>query len=331
MNNSSFSGIPSDVLRNLYRTMLLIRRFEEKIVEVYPQQDMKTPVHLCIGQEAISAGVCANLKKEDYIFSTHRSHGQFLAKGGEPRLLLAECYGRKTGCCSGKGGSMHPASVEYNMLGTTAIVGGGIVLAVGTALASCLRKETKVSVAFSGDGASDEGAFHEGLNFAALKKLPVVFICENNFYATNSHISARQPHDNIAKRSDAYGIEGIQLNGNDVLSVYMAAKVAIEKARMGGGPTLIECRTYRWKGHVGPDCDYEKGCRPKKELEDWMEKCPLKSYQEYLLQHKIMTDTELQCVSDNIDMEIGSALSFAKGSPFPDPCELTKNVYFEKK
>ena len=310
--------------------MLKIRHFEEKIIDVYPSQEMKTPVHLYIGEEAIAAGVCLNLKKDDYVFSTHRNHGHYIAKGMDIKYLMAELYGKENGCSKGKGGSMHPVAPECGILGTSAIVGGSIPLAVGTALASKLRKDGKVSVPFFGDGAVDEGTFHESLNFASLKKLPVVFVCENNFYATNSHQSARQPHDNIAKRAEGYDITGIQLNGNDVIRIYKITKDAINKARSGGGPTLIECRTYRWKGHVGPECDYEKGCRSKTELEEWMDRCPIELYKEYLMKNKTITNKDFSEMSKEIDNEIELAVAFGKKGPFPYESEMFNDVYYER-
>ncbi len=310
--------------------MLKIRFFEEKIVELYPKQEMKTPVHLYIGQEAIAAGVCANLKKDDYLFSTHRNHGHYIAKGIDIRLLMAELYGKATGCSKGKGGSMHPVSPECGILGTSAIVAGGIALAVGTALASKMKKDGRVTVTFFGDGAVDEGTFHESINFAALKKLPVVFICENNFYATNSPQSARQPQDNIFKRAEYCGIPGVRIDGNNVLEIYTLSKDAIEKARSGNGPTLMECRTYRWKGHVGPECDFESGCRSKEELEEWMEKCPIEIYKDYLIKNKIISVLEFDDMTSKISDEIKKALRFAKESPFPETGELMKDIYYQR-
>lgn len=319
--------IPTEILLELYKKMLLIRRFEEKIVEVYPVQDMKTPVHLYIGEEAIAAGVCMNLTQADYIFTNHRSHGHCLAKGVEPKVLYAEFYGRITGCCKGKGGSMHPAAPEYGILGASAIVAGGMPLAVGTALASRMKRDEKVSVAFFGDGAADEGSFHESLNFAALKSLPVVFVCENNLYATNSHQSVRHADPNIAKKADSYGFPGFQIDGNNVLEVYTTARNALQRARSGAGPTLIECRTYRWKGHVGPETDYQKGCRPKQELEEWMTKCPITRYEQLLTAHEILTDAVRQTMLHAIDTQLASALTFAKESPFPKKEDLFDDVY----
>jgi pyruvate dehydrogenase E1 component alpha subunit len=324
-----FSNIPRDVLIELYRKMLLIRRFEEKIVEVYPVQDMKTPVHLYIGEEAIAAGVCANLAREDYIFTNHRSHGHCLAKGVDPKLLYAEFYGRITGCCKGKGGSMHPAVPEYGILGSSAIVAGGIPIAVGAALASKMKQDGKISVAFFGDGAVDEGTFHESLNFAALKRLPVVFVCENNLYATSSHQAVRHSQLNIAKKADGYGMPGEQIDGNNVLEVYTAARRAVNRARKGEGPTLIECKTYRWKGHVGPETDYQKGIRPKHELDEWMKKCPIKTYKEFLTENRIWTESVSQDMIRKIDAELEAALRFAKESPFPEKEELFNDVYMD--
>lgn len=326
---SANKDLPEAILIDLFHKMVLIRRFEEMIVSVYSAQDMKTPVHLYIGQEAVAAGVCANLKKEDYIFSTHRNHGHCLAKGVDPKILYAEFYGRITGCCKGKGGSMHSAIPECGIPGTSAIVGGGIPIAVGASLAIKMKGSDRVSVAFFGDGAVDEGTFYESLNFASLKQLPVVFICENNFYATNSHLSVRQPYDNILKRVECFRIPSIQIDGNDVLAVYHSARKAIQRAREGKGPTFIECRTYRWKSHVGPDFDFEKGFRPKEELEMWMKRCPVARYKDYLIENQIINETGYKDMIKQIDAEIEYALKFAKESPFPDKNELYKDVYFE--
>lgn len=323
--------IKQETLKNLLYTMLKIRRFEEKIIELYPEQEIKTPVHLCIGQEAIAAGVCENLNKDDYVFSTHRNHGHYIAKGIDIKLLMAELYGKVTGCSRGKGGSMHPVAPECGILGTSAIVSGGIPLAVGTSLASRFKKNKRVSVTFFGDGAVDEGTFYESLSFSSLKKLPVVFVCENNFYATNSAQLARQPLDNISKRAESYGIPGYAIDGNDVLGIYRLAEETVNKARDGLGPTLIECRTYRWKGHVGPECDYEKGCRPKKELEEWMEKCPVEIYKNFLVKNKVISASEFQDMVKEADENIESAVRFAKESPFPEECELVQDVYYNGK
>ncbi|MFO7558727.1 MAG: thiamine pyrophosphate-dependent dehydrogenase E1 component subunit alpha [Desulfobacterales bacterium] len=328
MSTHSQNEIAPEILLKLIRTMLLIRKFEEKIIDVYPAQDMKTPVHLYIGQEAVAAGVCVNLAKDDYLFTNHRSHGHCLAKGADPGKLYAEFYGRTDGYCKGKGGSMHLAIPEIGIPGTSAIVGGGIPLGVGTALASKMKGDEKISAVFFGDGAVDEGVFHESLNFASLKKLPVIFVCENNFYSVNSHISARQPHDNIAKRAESYEVQGIQVNGNDVIAVYRASKAAVNRIRKNDGPTLIECRTYRWKGHVGSDCDYEMGCRPEGELNDWMAKCPIEIFKRQLIEDDILSEEQFQSVVDKIDADLMRALEWAKKSPYPDKKTVLSNVYF---
>lgn len=319
--------LPAELLTGLLTAMLRIRIFEEKIVELYPAQEMKCPVHLCIGQEAIAAGVCANLKKEDYILSTHRSHGHCIAKGTPMKSIMAELYGRVTGCSRGKGGSMHLVDPERGIPGTTAIVGGGIPLGVGTALASKLRGDGLVSVVFFGDGAYDEGVFYESFNFASLRRLPVVFVCENNFYATNSPQSARQPVCRISDSAAAFDAHGVCVDGNDALEVYAASKEAVEKARSGGGPSLIEAVTYRWKGHVGPEEDHLKGCRPAEELEEWKEKCPVKNLTEKLLRDKVITAEELEKTTAEITREVDQSVEFALASPYPEDADLLTDVY----
>jgi len=321
-------NIPLKTLRTLYVTMLKIRKFEEKLVELYPAQEIRCPVHLYIGEEAVAAGVCANLERDDYILSTHRGHGHYIAKGGDLKSLMAELYGKKTGCSKGKGGSMHLVDPEVGILGTSAIVGGILPLAAGTALASVMQGNRRVSVAFFGDGGVDEGSFHESLNFASLKKLPVLFVCENNFYATNSPQSARQPADNIAQRAESYLIPGIRVDGNDVMAVFKASREAIKRVRNGDGPTLIECRTYRWMAHVGPNYDFELGCRPKKELDQWMRRCPINRYEDFLLNKNLMSQPEMTEIADHLEKEIEEAVIFGQNSPFPGRNELLDDLYF---
>ena len=319
--------IPSTILRMMYQTMLKIRKVEEKIAELYPEQEMRCPVHLYIGQEAIATGVCANLRRDDYVLGTYRGHGIYLAKGGDLKAMLAELYGKRTGCAKGKGGSMHLVAHEVNFLGTSALVAGCIPLAVGAALGSVMQRNNRVAVVFFGDAATEEGVFHESLNFASLKKLPVIFVCENNFYAVHSHLSARQASDNIYKRAEAHNMPGVRVDGNDVIAVFDATQEAIKRTRAGEGPTLIECRTYRWLEHVGPYFDYDLGYRSKEELDEWIERCPLKTYKEFLLNHHIMSELEMNRIAKQIDDEIEEAVQFAKSSPFPDASELTTDVY----
>ena len=242
----------------MYKTMLKIRRAEESIAKRVINKEIICPCHLYIGEEAVATGVCSGLEKDDYVFSTHRSHGHYIAKGGDLNEMMAEIYGKVTGCSSGRGGSMHIASPEMGLPGSSAIVAGTISLAVGAALAFSMQNKGAVSVAFFGDGAVDEGVFYESLNIASLYKLPVIFVCENNLCSTHLPISACLADTNIYKKAKVFDIPGIKVDGNNVLEVYNAAKKAIENARCGKGPSLIECMTYRWRGHVGPNDDLDK-------------------------------------------------------------------------
>ncbi|MFC1807251.1 thiamine pyrophosphate-dependent dehydrogenase E1 component subunit alpha [Candidatus Omnitrophota bacterium] len=322
MRNKSYS---IKFLKEAYYLLSKIRKVEEKIADLYPQQQMKCPVHLHTGEEAIAAGVCKDLVRGDYVFSTHRNHSHFIAKGGDIKRLIAELYGRQTGCGKGKGGSMHTMSKDINFY-TSAIVGGTLPLATGAAYAQVLKKTKNVVIAFFGDGAVDTGTFYESLNFAFLKKLPIVFVCENNFYATHSHFLSRQPKDNIYQRTYPFGMPGVIVDGNDILEVYEKAKSAIARARNKLGPTLLECRTYRWLGHVGPSCDHNLGYRKKRELDLWMKRCPVNRFRGYLLKKKALSTRQIEVIDKRIDMEVGSAFSFAKRSSYPKTEELYKDI-----
>jgi len=314
----------------VYRTMQLIRLIEQRISDEYKFDEIKTPIHLSIGQEAVAAGVCINLRKDDYIFGTHRSHAQYIAKGGDIKKMIAELYLRKTGCAYGRGGSMHLVDPDVGILGSSAIVGGSIPLGTGTALASKLLKNDRVSAVFFGDGAADEGTFHESLNFASLKKLPVVYICENNFYAINSHQSARQAGGSICKWAQSYGMPAYQIDGNDVMEVSDYAEKAIARCRNGEGPTLIECLTYRWKGHIGTVDDVGEGYRPREEYEYWISKCPIKRFSEFLKNEGVLTDELARNIDQEINDLIEEAFQFAQNSPKPSPDELLKFVYADR-
>ncbi len=314
--------LPTETLLELYGLLLRIRRFEERIVALYPEQQMKTPAHLCLGQEGVPAGVCSQLTREDYIFSTHRSHGHCIAKGMSLHAIAAELYGRETGCCRGRGGSMHLVDPDHGIPGSTAIVGGSIPLAVGAALSSRMQGNGRIAVAFFGDGASEEGSFHESLNFAALHRLPVLFVCENNQYATNSPFSARQPGAGIAAKGAGYGIPASSIDGNDVIAVYAAADEAISRARTGKGPTLLECRTWRWKGHVGPECDVEKGCRPADLHAAWLSRCPLEQYRTRLLESGVIPRELLDAAELSIMAEVTEAFVRAQREATPAPSTL---------
>jgi len=310
------------ILKNLYITMLRIRKTQEKIAEIYPQvpRRIQCPVHLYTGEEAIAAGVCANLRPDDYLFSFYRGHGHYLAKGGDLKALFAELYGKATGCSKGRGGSMHLVDFKNGFMGTSAIVGGSIALAVGAALAFKMRGENRVAVSFFGDGACEEGVWHESMNFASLKKLSVLFVCENNFYAVKSRISARQPLDNIFIRARNYGMRSVRVDGNDALRVFKVSRKAIKELRNGKGPFFIEAKTYRWRQHV-ENTFFSQDIledRPKKEVEGWMEKCPIKSFEKFLLKEKIFEKSDLEKIDRQIDEEIDEAVKLAEESPFPE-------------
>jgi len=307
--------------------MIKIRRVEEKITNLYPEQEMRCPVHLCIGQEAVPAGVCKSLNEDDVVFGSHRAHGYYLARRGDLKALMAELYGKVTGCTKGKGGSQHLAAPEVGFLGGSPIVAGTISIAVGAALSFTIQKKGNVAVVDFGDGAVDEGVFYESLNFAALRRLPVIFICENNFYATYTHQSVRQAKDNIFQKAKVLGVSARRINGNDVVEVFRTCQNAVNLARSEKGPTLIEYRTYRWLEHVGPNYDYNLGYRTKKELKEWMRKCPIKKFKEFLLDKGLIKKSEITQTLKKIDLEIKESVSFAKESSFPPYDELLKDVY----
>jgi len=320
--------VPAALLTRLYTAMRRIRLVEEGIAQLYHEQQMRCPVHLCIGQEAVPAGVCAALAPEDYVMSGHRSHGHYLAKGGSLPAMLAELYGKVTGCSRGKGGSMHLVDPEAGFLGATPIVAATIPIAVGTALASALRGQPRVSVVFFGDAAPEAGAFHESLNFAALKRLPVLFVCENNLYSTASPLSVRQPAGRqIADTGRAHGVDSHQGDGNDALEVYALAQRAADRARRGAGPALLEFLTYRWREHCGPNEDVELGYRTKAEVEAWKARCPIRRLEERLLADGVLTPPDIERITRCLEAEFAEAVAFAKASPFPEPQELSAHLY----
>jgi pyruvate dehydrogenase E1 component alpha subunit len=316
-------NISKNLLKKMYETMLRIRKFEEKVGDLVLVGEIITPCHLYIGEEAVATGVCATLDRKDYIFSNHRGHGHYIAKGGDIRELMAEIYCKKTGCSKGKGGSMHIVAPEVCLFGTPPIVAASIPLAVGTALSSAIKKNHRVSVSFFGDGATNEGVFYESLNFASLRRLPIVFVCENNFYSTHMPISKTLADTNIAKKAEGFNMPGIRIDGNNVIKVYQTAKKAIEKARKGKGPTLIECKTYRWCGHVGPSDDLDKGLRSKKELDFWMKKSPIKRLEKILK----ITKLEKEKISKKIEKKVEEAVAFAKKSKSPKKEDLKKDIF----
>ena len=322
----SQNALPLGLVRSLYVTMVRIRSFEERVADLIEAGEIRTPCHLYIGQEAIAAGVCAVLGKEDYVWGGHRSHGHYLAKGGDLKAMMAEIYGKVTGCSRGRGGSMHLAAAEVGILGTVPLVAGTIPLAVGSALASKLRGDGKVSVSFFGDGATDEGHFHESLNLAALYRLPVIFVCENNFYSSHMHLLEHRSEDNIFRLGEVHGVPGIRLDGNDVVAVYRATVEAVRRARNAEGATLLECRTYRWRGHVGAAWDLDVGVKRKDELKEWLPKDPLPRARARLIELG-MPQEELDQIEENVGAEVEEAVVFARESPSPDQSELLDHVF----
>jgi len=314
----------------LYRQMLTIRLCEESFVEPILRREIRTPCHLYSGEEAIAVGICAALSKDDYIFGNHRSHGHYLAKGGSLKAMVAEIYCREAGCSRGRGGSMHLIDPDVGMLGSAPIVAGTISLAIGAALAASIRKDGRVAVSFFGDGATGEGLLHECINFAALKKLPIIFACENNLYATHMPIRECRVNQPIYKIAASFGIEGHLIDGNDVLQVYEASRKAVEKCRQGKGPTLLEFMTYRFRGHVGPDDNIQGShtdIRPKEEIAAWHRKDPIDRFEEYLLSHEFINLGKLNAIKSEVAAEIREAQAFAMKSPSPKREDLFKYVF----
>jgi len=310
------------MVERFYRALYRIRRVEEEIAAVYPTDRIKSPVHLSIGQEAVSVGVCEALRQDDVVFGSYRSHALYLAKGGDLKKMIAELYGKVDGCAKGKGGSMHLVDVQAHVMGASAVVGTTIAQAVGFAYALKLRRKDSVVISFFGDGAVDEGVFHESLNFAALKSLPIVFICENNFYAIHTHQLLRQKQANICERARTYGMPAEQVPDNDALRIYEKVSEAVTRLRSGEpGPRFFECLTYRLKEHVGPNDDFHLGYRTREEAKPWIENDPIKRLGDQLgpaQRHKIETE---------VDAEIREAFAFAERSPFPEAAELYMDVF----
>lgn len=319
-------ALPAGLLKALYAGMVRIRRAEEAIVALYPEQEMRCPTHLSIGQEAVAVGVCQALRTTDAVLSGHRCHAHYLAKGGSLRAMFAELYGRATGCSAGKGGSMHLVAPESGMLGASAIVAGTVPIAVGVALAAALRGSDEVAVAFFGDAAFEQGVTHESLAFAALRRLPVVFVCENNLYATLTPLAVRQVSPDIWPRAAAHHLPGVGVDGNDAVAVFRAAAAAVARARRGDGPTFVEAKTYRWREHVGPNVDTDLGSRTQTELDAWMARDPLRLLGRALEAAGILSAAERLAVEAQTDDEVADAVRFAKASPLPEPAALYTDV-----
>ena len=321
---------PSDkVLQELHLKMVRIRRFEESAGKMMEDGKIPGALHLYVGQEAVAAGVMQHLSNQDWITSTHRGHGHLVAKGGEFKPMFAELFGRATGYCKGKGGSMHISNMDLGMLGANGIVGGGPPIAMGAAFSNKFKKNKHVAVAFFGDGASNEGSVHEAANMAALYKLPCIFVCENNGYGEYTAQARHQVIIDVADRAAGYGMPGVICDGMDVMAVYEAAGEAIERARKGGGPTLLECKTYRYYDHVGVR-GMGLNYRADEEVEAWKKKDAIQSYEKRLLQLGVMTRKKVNAVHATVNRDVEEAIAFANESPYPEPETLLDNVYNEQ-
>ncbi len=323
------SGLDKQTLLYLYEQMVLLRRFELTAQELYKKGQIPGFIHLYVGEEATAVGVCAHLRNEDWITSTHRGHGHAVAKGVPPRIIMAELFGKATGCCGGRGGSMHLYHPPSGLFGTNGLVGAGIPLAVGAGISAKVRKTDQVGVAFFGDGAVNHGTFHESINFATVQNAPVIFVCENNLYATATPLNLVTRNTDIASKAAAYGVPGVAVDGNDVLAVWQTAKQAIERARCGDGPTLIEARTYRTVGHHEGD-PVVGVYRTQAEIDEWKKRCPILTFRKKLLEvWQLATEEELGAIDARVEGHIQEAAEFARTSPDPDPATLNDHVWAE--
>ena len=324
--SSPRAALGRESARSLLEKMYLIRFFEERVKRLYTEGRVGGPLHLYLGEEAVAAGVCEVLREDDYITSTHRGHGHCIAKGADPKYMMAEILGKETGYCGGRGGSMHICDMNLGILGAAGIVGSGLPIAVGAAYSAQYGRSDRVTVCFFGDGASNQGTFHEALNMAGLWRLPIVFVCEYNGYAITTPMSDSLPIPDIAVRARGYGFDGLTIDGNDVLSVYAAAADAVQKGRSGGGPTLIECKTYRMVGHwLGDPVVY----RTKEEVAAWARFDPIERYRGWLCEQGLMKAAEMDSVRDAALAKVDEAEQFAQDSPYPAPASVEDNVYCE--
>lgn len=319
------SSYQENFLTNLYATMFRIREFEEQVFELYKLGLMPGLAHLYIGEEAVATGACAALEEKDFIGSTHRGHGHLIARGADTKKMMAEILGKKDGYCKGKAGSMHIMTLDKGILGANGVVGGGIPIATGAAYMAKIKDTKQVTVCFMGDSATNEGSFHESLNMASAWDLPIVYVIENNLYGISVGLKRVTKVVDLSVRAQGYGMKGISIDGNDVLKVYETVKEAVDYARLGNGPTLIECKTYRHKGHhVGdPGLEY----RTREEEEEWKARCPLSCFKDYLLKEKKATKEVISELELSIIEEIKEAVEFAKNSPYPDPSEAFEDIY----
>ncbi|MGW8318794.1 MAG: thiamine pyrophosphate-dependent dehydrogenase E1 component subunit alpha [Candidatus Promineifilaceae bacterium] len=320
------SELPQELLLDMYRRMVTIRKFEETVYDVYSRGIMPGLAHLYTGMEAVAVGVCVTLKQDDTITSTHRGHGHLLAKGGDPKRMFAELLGKESGYNRGKGGSMHIVDMSLGILGANGIVGGGLGIATGAALSAKLSGSDRISIAFFGDGALNEGLFYEVANMASLWQLPIVYVMENNYYgeytSTNRSTAGSGP-----ARAEAMNIPAVTVDGNDVLAVYRAAQWAVAHTRSGKGPSFVECRTYRWRGHHMGDQGDTYGYRTQQEIEGWMERCPVHLCRSQLIDAALVDPATLDAIDEEVEQLIGEAVEYAKQAPYPDPSEVYQHVY----
>jgi len=320
---------PPAHLLALFFQMLRIRRVEEAIESRYHEDEMKTPIHLVIGQEASAVGVCGLLSSRDLVYCGHRTHGVYLAKGGDLNAMLSEFYCRANGCVGSKGGSMHLLDKSVGMAGSSAIVAGIVPIATGAALTAYMRNESWVSTVFFGDAATEEGALWESLNFAALKRLPIIYVCENNYFSVCTPLSQRQPEVDIFRKAESFGLVSTVVDGTNVLAVHDAMTKALNRARSGQGPSFIETRAYRWRGHGGAGDDSSSGYRDPDEVKLWQEHCPVESFSKFLTQHNILQGSRRQAMETRIDEEVNAAFASAISSLPPTEVDLYKHVYSE--
>lgn len=319
-----FAGLDKARLDAMLHEMMLIRAFEESAEQLYFQGMIHGTMHLSIGQEGSAVGSIAALRADDYILSTHRGHGHCIAKGAQVGGMMAEFMGKETGYCRGRGGSMHMADVATGNLGANGIVAGGVPMAAGVGLSIQMQKQDKVVLVFFGDGAANEGAFHESLNLASIWNLPVIYLCENNQYAMSMSVARSMNVDDVSVRASSYNIPGVTVDGNDTIAVYAATRAAVERARSGGGPTLIEAKTYRYKGHSKSD---KQRYRTKEEVQEWQEKDPIGRLSRQMTEAGLLTDAELTALEQRVADEIQAAIEYAQASPDPDPGSILEGVY----
>ncbi|MBI2205800.1 MAG: thiamine pyrophosphate-dependent dehydrogenase E1 component subunit alpha [Candidatus Rokubacteria bacterium] len=313
-------------MAQMLRTMILIREFDERAIRLRVAGKIYGAVHPYVGQEAVAVGVCANLTRSDRVTSTHRGHGHCIAKGADVRRMMAELFGRVDGYCKGKGGSMHIADFAVGMLGANGIVGGGLPIACGAALAAQLEGKGDVTVCFFGDGAAAEGEFHEALNITSAWKLPIVFVCENNQYAANNTVAVQHPGVDIAAHAGAYHMPGVIVDGNDVLAVHAATEEAVARARRGDGPSLLECKTYRWHFHAMRNTP-PPDTRPPEEIASWKARDPIARFERDVRERGVLSAPEIRAIRERVSADLDEAVAFAEASPFPDAKDLLVDMY----